>query len=164
MSRPARDRVGGGAMRAGSAKARMGGAAVRTGGRAARTAGHAAWTGGQAVQAGGQAVRTGGQAAVEVVALLPLVVAVALAILQALAAGLASELAAHAAHDGAVALAEGRDAAGAARAALPGWARSRVAVALRGRRVQVRVTPPALLPGLAARLAATATADAGEGG
>jgi len=103
-----------------------------------------------------------GQAAVELVALLPLVVAVALAVLQALAAGLASELAAHAAHDAAVAVAEGRDGAAAARAALPGWTRARVAVAVRGSRVRVRVTPPVLLPGLAQRLAATATADAGE--
>ena len=74
-----------------------------------------------------------GQAAVELVALLPLVVAVALAILQALAAGVAVELAGHAAHSGAVALAEGRDGAAAARAALPGWARSRMRVEVAGR-------------------------------
>ncbi|HEX4806991.1 MAG TPA: hypothetical protein VFU94_13925 [Conexibacter sp.] len=104
-----------------------------------------------------------GQSAVELVALLPLVVAVALAVLQVLAAGLAWELAGHAAHDGAVALAEGRDGATAARASLPGWARSRVVVAVRGRRVHVKVTPPSLLPGLAARLAAGAGADAGRG-
>src|SRR4029077_11894148 len=42
-----------------------------------------------------------GQGAVELVALLPLVVAVALAILQALAAGVAVELAGHAAQSGA---------------------------------------------------------------
>jgi hypothetical protein len=106
---------------------------------------------------------TGGQAAVELVALLPLVAAVALGVLQALAAGLASELAGHAAQSGAVALAEGRDGAAVARAALPGWARSRVEVTVRGMRVRVRVTPPTLLPGVASRLAATATADAGEG-
>lgn len=104
-----------------------------------------------------------GQAAVELVALLPLVVAVALGVLQALAAGLASELAGHAAQSGAVAIAEGRDGAAAARAALPGWARSRVRVEVRGARVQVRVTPPSLLPGAGQRLAATATADAGPG-
>jgi hypothetical protein len=104
-----------------------------------------------------------GQAAVELVALLPLVVAVALAVLQALAAGVAVELAGHAAHSGAVALAEGRDGAAAARAALPGWARGRVDVEVRGERVRVRVTPRSLLPGLGRRLAASATADAGDG-
>jgi hypothetical protein len=98
------------------------------------------------------------------VALLPLLVAVALGVLQALAAGLASELAAHAAHSAAVAVAEGRDGAAAARAALPGWARARVAVDLHGTRVRVRVTPPSLLPALGERLATTATADLGPGG
>jgi len=102
-----------------------------------------------------------GQAAVELVALLPLVVAVALAILQALAAGMADELAGHAAQSGAVALAEGRDGAAAARAALPGWARSRMCVEVDGTRVRVRVVPPSLLPGMGARLAARASADAG---
>jgi hypothetical protein len=102
-----------------------------------------------------------GQAAVELIAVLPLLVAVALGALQALAAGLAVELAGHAAHSGAVAIAEGRDGGSAARAALPGWARSRLRVDVRGTRVQVRVTPPSLLPGLGARLAADATADAG---
>ena len=82
-------------------------------------------------------------------------------ILQALAAGLAVELAGHAAQSGAVALAEGRDGAAAARDALPGWARSGLRIEVEGMRVRVRVTPPALLPGVAHRLATTATADAG---
>ena len=102
-----------------------------------------------------------GQAAVELVALLPLVVAVALGILQALAAGVAVELAGHAAQSGAVAVAQGRDGHAAARAALPGWARARLRVEVAGTRVRVRVTPPSLLPGAGARLAASATADAG---
>jgi hypothetical protein len=102
-----------------------------------------------------------GQAAIELVALLPLVVAVALAVLQALAAGVASELAGHAAQSGAVAIAEGRDGIVAARASLPGWLRSRVEIELRGTRLRVRVTPPSLLPGLGARLSAAAAADAG---
>jgi hypothetical protein len=105
--------------------------------------------------------RERGQAAVEVVALLPLLAAVALGAMQALAAGAAVELAGHAAHAGAVALAEGRDGAAAARAAVPGWSRSRIAVEVRGSRVQVRLTPRALVPGLGERLSATATADAG---
>ncbi|HEU4704029.1 MAG TPA: hypothetical protein VFS37_16220, partial [Conexibacter sp.] len=94
---------------------------------------------------------------------LPLVVAVALAILQALAAGVAVELAGHAAHSGAVALAEGRDGAAAARAAVPGWARSRVRVEVGGAIVRVRLTPPSLLPGAGTRLTAHATANAGTG-
>lgn len=102
-----------------------------------------------------------GQAAVELVALLPLIVAVVLGILQALAAGVAFELAGHAAHSGAVAIAEGRDGADAARASLPGWTRSRVHVELQSTRLRVRVTPPSLLPGMGERLAASATADAG---
>lgn len=102
-----------------------------------------------------------GQASVELVALLPLVVAVALALLQALAAGQARELAGHAAQSAAVAIAQGSDGAVAARAALPGWARSRVEVAVHGTRVRVRVTPRVLLPGLGERLVGTATADAG---
>jgi hypothetical protein len=105
--------------------------------------------------------REHGQASVEIVALIPLLVALALALLQALAAGVAGTLADHAAHSGAVALAEGQDGNAAARAAVPGWARGGVAVEVRGSRVRVRLTPPTLVPGLGARLAATATADAG---
>jgi len=102
-----------------------------------------------------------GQAAVELVALLPLVVGVALAILQALAAGVAVELAGHAAQSGAIAIAEGRDGEAAARAALPGWMRSRLHVEVDRTRVRVRVMPPSLLPGAGTRLAASASADAG---
>jgi hypothetical protein len=105
---------------------------------------------------------TAGQAAVELVALLPLVIAVALGILQALAAGVAFELAGHAAQSGAVAIAEGRDGVAAARAALPGWARSGVHVDIDGTQLRVRVAPPSLLPGMGERLMATATADAGR--
>lgn len=102
-----------------------------------------------------------GQAAIEVVALLPLIVALALGILQALAAGAAVELAGHAAQSGAVAMAEGRDGARAARAAVPDWAQVRVHVEVRGRRISVRLVPISLLPGAGERLAARATADAG---
>jgi hypothetical protein len=104
---------------------------------------------------------TAGQAAVEVVALLPLLVGIALAILQALAAGLAAELADHAAENGAIALARGGDGAAAAHAAVPGWSRARIDVDVRGGRVRVRLVPLTLLPGLGERLAVTATADAG---
>ena len=102
-----------------------------------------------------------GQSTVELVALLPLLVAVALALLQGLAAGAAEEAAGHAAQSAAVAVAQGKDGAAAARAALPGWARGRVEVRAAGTKVTVRVTPPSLLPGLGGRLRASETADAG---
>ncbi len=81
--------------------------------------------------------------------------------LQALAAGAAAELADHAAQSAAVAIAQGRDGAAAARAAVPGWARGRIEVRTSTTRVRVTLTPPSLLPGLGSRLRATATADAG---
>ena len=102
-----------------------------------------------------------GQSSVEVVALLPMLVLVALAVLQLLAAGASAELAGHAAEAGAVALLQQRDPRQAVRDALPGWSRERVSVAVRGRRVEVRVRPPALTASLADRLATTARADAG---
>lgn len=115
----------------------------------------------RACRAAAGSAHPAGQAAVELVALLPLVVAVALGILQALAAGLAVELAGHSAQSAAVAIAQGRDGETAARAALPGWVRSRMQVKVQGTRVHVRVAPPSLLPGAGQRLVASATADAG---
>lgn len=105
--------------------------------------------------------RSAGQAAVEVVALLPLVVGAALAVLQVLAAGVAAEYAAHAAEAGAVAIAEGRDARRAVGAALPSWSRHRLEVTVRGRRVRVVVRPPPLIPGVGDLISATSEAVAG---
>jgi hypothetical protein len=105
--------------------------------------------------------RANGQASVELVAMLPLAAAVALAAGQTLAAGAAAELAGHAAEAGAVAIAEGIDPAQAARASVPGWSRDRLQVRVDGRRVVVRLRPPALLPPLARALTASAVADAG---
>jgi hypothetical protein len=102
-----------------------------------------------------------GQATVELVALLPLVVLVAVAAVQLLAAGAARELAAHAAQAGAMALLQGEDPEDEARAAIPGWSRARATVRVDGRRVTVRLRPPALLDELAELLATTRTADAG---
>jgi hypothetical protein len=100
-----------------------------------------------------------GQASVETVAMLPLVIAVGLACTQLLLAGLARELAGHAAEAGAVAALEGRtDVAAAARKALPGWSRSRVSVTVGGGSVRVHLAPPTVFPGLAGLLATTATA------
>ena len=64
-----------------------------------------------------------GQAALELVALLPALVAVGLAVLQLLAVGYASVLAASAAEAGALALAAGTDARAGVKEALPGWSR-----------------------------------------
>jgi hypothetical protein len=102
-----------------------------------------------------------GQATVELVAILPLLVAVALAVGQLLAAGAAHELAGTAAESGAAAILQGLDPQKAATGALPDWSQSRVDVQVAGRRVRVHVRPVPLLPGLADLLASTATADAG---
>lgn len=102
-----------------------------------------------------------GQAAVELVALAPVIVAVVLAAAQLLAAGAARELADHAAEAGAVALLQESDPRAAAREAVPGWSRGRVVVRVDARRVRVRLRPRAFLPGLAGLLKASGEADAG---
>jgi hypothetical protein len=109
----------------------------------------------------GRARSTSGQASVELVALLPIAALVALAISQLLAAGAARELAGNAAEAGAAALLQDGDPAAAARAALPGWSRERATVHVAGRRVDVHVRPRVVVPVLAARLEASASADAG---
>ncbi|MFN8173988.1 MAG: hypothetical protein U0T02_02870 [Solirubrobacteraceae bacterium] len=101
-----------------------------------------------------------GQASVELVALLPLLAGVALAVLQLLAAGAAAELAEHAAGAGAIAMLEGGDPRDAARRAAPAWSRGAMSVTVRGRMVRVRVRPPAPLRGLGDLLAHTAEARA----
>ncbi len=93
--------------------------------------------------------------------MLPLLIAVVVAAAQLLAAGVAHELAGHAAENGAIALADGEDPADAVREALPGWARDRVRVRVRGRRVQVHLTPVTPFPGLGEALATESRADAG---
>lgn len=102
-----------------------------------------------------------GQGSVELVALLPLVVTVVAGVAQLLAAGVGHELAAHAAENGAIALADGEDAAAAVREALPGWADARVVVRVHGREVRVRLTPVTVFPGAGRVLATEARADAG---
>jgi hypothetical protein len=102
-----------------------------------------------------------GQASVELVVLAPLLVLVVLAAAQLLAAGAAAALADHAAEAGAVALLQGTDPVVAARAAVPGWSRERMTVAVKGRRVRVRLRPPAPISALGGLLEAGGTADAG---
>jgi hypothetical protein len=95
--------------------------------------------------------------------MLPLLAVAALAILQLLAAGLAAELADHAAEAGAVALIQRRDPREAVRDALPGWSKDRAEVSVRGRKVKVTLRPPAITSSLASLLSSEAEADAGAG-
>jgi hypothetical protein len=104
-----------------------------------------------------------GQATVEVVALLPLVVTAALAVMALLAAGQARELAGHAAAAGAMAILQGADPQEAARAAAPSWPRERMEVRVSGRRVRVLLRPRAPFGLGGSLLDASATADAGPG-
>ena len=99
-----------------------------------------------------------GQATIELLAGLPLILAIALAVAQMLAVGYASVLAGNAAEAGALRLAGGGDARAAARAALPGWSRARGRVAVTGGEVTVRLRPPTLLRALARRLEVSAEA------
>ncbi len=101
-----------------------------------------------------------GQSTVELVAALPVLVLAALLALQLLVAGYALTLADGAAEAGALALASGRPAADAARAALPGWASDDVDVSVRGDRVTVRLRPPSPFSAIADRLAVTSSAAA----
>lgn len=105
--------------------------------------------------------RESGQSTLETVTVLPLMIAVALAVGHVLAAGLARELAGHAAQAGAIAVIRGGDAKASVVASLPEWAEDRVAVRVVDRRVRVRLEPPSVIPGAADLLASTATADAG---
>ena len=99
-----------------------------------------------------------GQASVELLALLPLLVAVAVGAAQLLAVGYSSVLAGNAAEAGALALAGGRDARAAAHAALPGWQRARARVTVSGGEVRVKLQPPALASALTGELEVAATA------
>jgi hypothetical protein len=96
---------------------------------------------------------------VEAVALIPVLLTVALGILQLLAVGYASVLAGGAAEAGALALAGGGDARAGARHALPGWTDARAKVGVEGGRVEVRLRPPSPLEALAERLEVTASAE-----
>lgn len=102
--------------------------------------------------------RQRGQAAVELLALLPLLLAVAMALTQLLAVGYASVLAGNAAEAAALALAGGADPRAAAHEALPGWSRSKARLSVTGGHVQVRLRPPTLLRALTGRLEVSASA------
>lgn len=102
-----------------------------------------------------------GQSSVELMALLPLVLLIGLAVMTLLASRSASGQAAAAAQAGAMALIQDEDARAAARAALPSSARRRASIRLDGREITVTVRPRTVVPFLAGRLTATSTADAG---
>ncbi len=99
-----------------------------------------------------------GQASLELLAMVPLLVAVALAAAQLLAVGYSSVLAGNAAEAGALALAGGGDPRASARDSLPGLSRARAHVSVSGGEVRVRLRPPALLEALADRLEVSASA------
>jgi hypothetical protein len=99
-----------------------------------------------------------GQASIELIAALPaLAVAAALA-LQLLLVGYSLTIADGAAEAGALAGAAGRNAAAAAREALPGWARGRSRVSAASGRVRVELRPPAPLAALADALTVSSEA------
>ena len=107
---------------------------------------------------GRESAHASAQAAVEVVAGSLATLLAGLVALQLLAAGYAVVMADHAAEAAALALANGRDAAGAARAAVPGWPEAATEVAVRGGTVSVTLRPPTALGFLRGRLAVTARA------
>lgn len=99
-----------------------------------------------------------GQASIELIGLLPAMVAVGLVLLQLLAAGYAGVLAGSAAEAGALALAAGSDPRAGAKEALPGWSQARARIAVSGGQVEVRLTPPSPLRAVADRLEVSAKA------
>lgn len=99
-----------------------------------------------------------GQASLEVVAGIPALALAGLIALQLLATGYSLTLADGAAEAGAIALAAGRPAAPAVREAVPGWARDRMDVQVRGGRLTVWLRPPSPLRGLARRLEVSSSA------
>jgi hypothetical protein len=103
-----------------------------------------------------------GQGSVELVCMLPLLLAVALAAAQLLAVGYSSVLAGNAAEAGALSLAGGGDARSAVRAALPEWSRARAELSVSGGEVRVQLRPPALVRALARELEVSATAAVDE--
>jgi hypothetical protein len=99
-----------------------------------------------------------GQASVELAAGAAVALMVSLLALQVLAAGYAAVMADHAAEAGALALANGRPAADAARSAVPGWPQRAAHVQVEGDMVRVTLVPPSPFAFLRGRLSATGRA------
>ena len=108
-------------------------------------------------------VDRGGQATVEAVAGIAALMLAGLLCFQLLAAGYTVTIADGAAEAGAVALIRGEPIEPAVRAALPGWARSRVSVSRTGSTVRVRLKPPSLFSSMADKLAVSAEAGGKPG-
>lgn len=102
-----------------------------------------------------------GQATVELVALLPLLLAVGLSAAALVAGHSANEQAGIAAQAGAMAVLQGADPRQAAERALPAELRSRATIAVDGRRVTVRLRPRVPVAAVAAVMTAEVSADAG---
>ena len=100
-----------------------------------------------------------GQASVELLAALPALLALGLALLQLLAVGYSAVLAGAAAEAGALALAGGADPGAGARESLPGWSRARAHVAVSGGSVRVRLRPPSPVRAVARRFEVTGRAE-----
>jgi hypothetical protein len=98
-----------------------------------------------------------GQATLELLAGIPALVLAGLVALQLLATGYSLTLADGAAEAGAMAFAAGKPPRPAVREALPGWARGREAVEVRGGRLTVRLEPPSPLATIARELAVTSS-------
>ncbi len=99
-----------------------------------------------------------GQASVELLGALPALIVLGLFLFQALAVGYSAVLAGNAAEAAGLALAGGVDANEAARAAVPGWSRARMRVAVTGGRVEVALRPPSPIDSVGRRLEVTSTA------
>ncbi len=99
-----------------------------------------------------------GQAGVETVAMAPILLLCSLLALQGLVAGANFVVAGNAAHAGALAGQMGEDPEPAARRSAPGWSTAGVKVTERGSLVRVKLTPRAIVPGLAPMLAASGEA------
>ena len=99
-----------------------------------------------------------GQASVELLGALPAVLLTGLVVFQLLALGYSKVLAGNAAEAGALAVAGGGEARGAARAAVPGWSRARMRVDVERRAGAVRMRPPSPLRAVARALEVEATA------
>jgi hypothetical protein len=102
--------------------------------------------------------RDAGQASVELIAALPALALAAALALQLLLVGYSLTIADGAAEAGALAGAAGKDARGAAREALPGWARGRSRVSADGGRVRVELRPPTPLAALSDALTVSSEA------
>jgi uncharacterized protein (UPF0333 family) len=99
-----------------------------------------------------------GQASIELLAGLPALLLAGLICLQLLATGYAAHVADGAAESGALAVAAGRPAEPAIRAALPGWADDRVAIAVAGGRLTVSLNPPSPIAGVGRALEVSSSA------